>query len=106
MKFLTLIITLLSLSSLYAGEMKKVDAVTRETVANTYYTGINNDEYYDFMYSEIWNVKLEATKYEGCLVVVSGFTTETILEERSEVEFKVCINKTANSDYSGYLLNL
>ena len=50
---------------------------------NTY--NDDNDEYYDFMYSEIWNVKLEEEKYEGCLVVVSGFTTETVLEERSEV---------------------
>ena len=106
MKFLTLIITLLSLSSVFAGEMKKIDTVTRETVANTYYAGFDSDEYYDFMYSEIWNVKLEEEKYEGCLVVVSGFTTETVLEERSEVEFKVCINKTEKNDYSGYLLNL
>ena len=106
MKFLTLIITFLSFSSVFAGEMKKIDTVTRETVANTYYAGFDNDEYYDFMYSEIWYVQLEEKKYEGCLVVVSGLTTETILEKRTEVQFKVCINKTEDNDYRGYLLNL
>jgi hypothetical protein len=106
MKFLTLIITILSISSSFAGEMKKIDTATRETVANTYYVGFDSDEYYDFMYNEIWNVKLESKKYEGCLVVVSGFTTETILEQRSEIPFKVCINKDKSNDYSGKLLNL
>ncbi len=106
MKLLTLIITLLSFSSVFAGEMKKIDTVTRETVANTYYAGFDNDEYYDFMYSEIWNVKLEEKSYQGCLVVVSGFTTETVLDQKSEVPFKVCINKTVDNYYNGYLLNI
>lgn len=105
MKLLTLIITLLSFSSVFAGEMKKIDTAARETVTNTYYTGLDNDGYYDFMYSEIWDVKLEEKKYDGCLVVVSGFTTETVLEQRYEVPFKVCINKTEDKDYSGYLIN-
>jgi len=106
MKLLTLIIAILSLSSAFAGEMKKIDTATRETVADAYYTGSDNDEYYDFMYSEIWNVELEAKEYSGCLVVVSGFTTETVLDQRSEISFKVCINKDEDGDYNGYLLNL
>lgn len=104
MKFVIALITLLSLSNVFAGEMKKIDTVARETVANTYYTGFDQDEYYDFMYSEIWNTKLEEKQTEGCLVVVTGMTTETVLEEREEVSFRVCINKLENGTYTGYLL--
>jgi hypothetical protein len=103
MKLALILTALLSLSSVFAGEMKKIDTVARETVANTYYTGFDQDEYYDFMYSEIWNTKLEEKEVEGCLVVVSGWTTETVLNERSEVQFEVCINKTEKG-YTGYLL--
>jgi len=106
MKILTIMMVLFSMSSVFAGEMKKIDTVTRETVANAYYTGIDTDEYYDFMYSEIWGVNLEEKQYEGCLVVVSGWTTETVLEERTEVEFKVCINRDGEDYYTGYLLYL
>jgi hypothetical protein len=104
MKITMLILTLLlSVSSVFAGEMKKIDQVTRETVANAYYTGFDDDGYYDFMYSEIWNLKLEESKTEKCLVVTTGMTTETVLEVRTEVPFKVCINKTEDGSYTGYL---
>jgi hypothetical protein len=103
MKLITLMMCLLSLSSVFAGEMKKIDLVTRETVANVYYTGFDQDEYYDFMYSEIWNMQLTEGS-EDCLVITRGMTTETILEERSEVEFAVCINKLENGEYTGYLI--
>lgn len=106
MKFLLIIIAMLSMSTAFSGEMKKIDTAARETVANAYYTGSDNDGYYDFMYSEIWNAKLESKKYTGCLVVVTGNTTETIFNVRSEVQFKVCINKQSNGDYTGYLLSI
>lgn len=101
----TIILTflLLSISSSFAGEMKKIDTVSRETVANSYYTGMTQDGYYDFMYQEIWNMKLEEKTIEGCLVVVSGFTTEVIIDVRSEIKFNVCVNKVEN-DYTGFLL--
>lgn len=104
MKLLTFLVLTLSLSNLFAGEMKEIDLVTRETVANTYYTGFDDDEYYDFMYSEIWGMKLTASETDKCLVITRGWTTETVLEERTEVEFAVCINKLENGVYTGYLL--
>jgi hypothetical protein len=106
MKTFFIILTLLSISTVFAGEMKKIDTAARETVANAYYTGMDNDGYYDFMYYEIWNAKLEPKKYTGCLVVVSGQTTETVSNVRYEIWFKVCINKTTDGDYTGYLLNI
>ena len=101
----TLIALLLTLtfSSVFAGEMKKIDLVTRETVANTYYTGFDQDGYYDFMYSEIWNMELTEGN-ENCLVITKGMTTETVLEVREEVEFAVCINKLESGEYTGYLI--
>lgn len=105
MKFaLILTLFILSFSSAFAGEMKKIDTVTRETVANAYYTGVDNDGYYDFMYYEIWNVSLKESKRDDCLVITTGMTTETILEEREEVEFAVCINKLQSGAYIGKLL--
>ena len=100
----TIILTflLLSISSSFAGEMKKIDTVSRETVANSYYTGMTQDGYYDFMYQEIWNIKLEEKTIEGCLVVVSGFTNEVIIDLRSEIKFNVCVNKVENK-YTGFL---
>lgn len=95
---------LLTFSNLHAGEMKKIDMVSRETVANAYYTGFDDDEYYDFMYSEIWGMKLTASETDKCLVITRGWSTETVLEERTEVEFAVCINKLENGTYTGYLL--
>lgn len=104
MKLLTILVLMASFTNLFAGEMKEIDYATRETVANAYYTGIDQDEYYDFMYSEIWGVKLNASPTEDCLVITTGWTTETILNERNEVEFSVCINKLADGSYSGSLL--
>lgn len=94
----------LSISNVFAGEMKKIDMVTRETVANAYYTGIDQDEYYDFMYSEIWGMKLTESTTDKCLVITRGWTTETVLDERTEVEFAVCINKLEDGSYTGLLL--
>lgn len=102
-KLMIALFLILSVSSVFAGEMKKIDLVTRETVANTYYTGFDQDEYYDFMYSEIWNMKLTEGS-EDCFVITRGMTTETVLDVRSEVEFAVCINKLENGEYTGILL--
>lgn len=104
MKLLTILVLITSFSSLFAGEMKKIDYATRETVADAYYTGYDQDEYYDFMYSEIWGVKLNESNTEDCLVITTGWTTETVLDEKNEVKFSVCINKLDDGSYTGFLL--
>lgn len=107
MKITLSLITLfvsLYMPSVFAGEMKKIDYAAREAVAETYFNPQFDNDFYEFMYSDIWNVKLEKESVEGCFVVVSGFTTSTFSGEREEVEFNVCINKDGRGDYTGSLL--
>lgn len=103
---LTLFTALLCLSftSVFAGEMKKIDYATRETVANEYYNGIDDDGYYDYMMSEVMNLSLEAGIEGKCLVTVSGIATNYYDPEKNMYKFLVCINKKENGDYLGKFL--
>jgi hypothetical protein len=105
MKLMVVVMTfLLSLSSVFAGEMKEIDLVTRETITQEYYVGYDDGGYIDYMYHEIFNLKLEEpNEGEECLVVVTGFATDTRYG-RVEKNFWVCINRLDNGSYTGYLL--
>jgi hypothetical protein len=102
MKLIALFFVILSFQA-HAGGMKEIDLITRETVANAYYTGHDQDEYYDYMDQEIWGVNLEAGIEGKCLVTVTGMAT-TYTETIGINKFWVCINKLSNGKFVGYLL--
>jgi len=106
--FMKLLIGLMALSliisSAFAGDMSEIDIVTRETVANQYYPGVDQEEYLRYMQSEIWNVKIEEGTEPGCLVVVSGTATNLYTPELDEYNFWVCITRDSDRRYYGRIL--
>lgn len=100
---LTLFIALacLSISSVFAGEMKKIDYTTRETVANEYYNGIDDDGYLDFMYYEVMNLNLEEDTTGKCLVNVTGMATNYYDPAKNMYKFIVCITRDEKGNYDG-----
>lgn len=103
---LTLFIALfcLSITSVFAGEMKKIDYTTRETVANEYYNGIDDEGYLDFMQYEVMNLNLEEDTSGECLVIVTGMATNYFDSEKNMYKFWVCITRNEKREYFGRFL--
>ena len=91
-------------SSAFAGEMKKIDQATRETVAEQYFAGADQEAYLNYMQFEIWNLNIEEMSEPGCLVVVSGVATNQNTPEIDEYNFWVCITRDAQRNYYGRIL--
>lgn len=84
-----------------AGEMKKIDQVTRETVAYQYYNGIDDEGFLNFMQFEVMNLNLEEDQTGKCLVQVTGMATNYYDPELNMYKFWVCITRNEDGVYFG-----
>ena len=105
MKTFIAILTLVTAIWAHAGDMSEIDLITRETVANAYYLGEDNDGYMEYMYNEIWDMELTDGIEGKCLVTVSGKATTYFNAQTGINSFVVCINRIDHRDFSAYMLS-
>jgi hypothetical protein len=104
MKFIFGLIALTFITNLsFAGSMKEIDYITRETVANNYYLADDNEGYLDYMFNEIWDLELKEGIEGKCLVITTGIAT-TYFQGSGMNRFWVCINKSENGSFTAYML--
>ena len=96
----------LMITSAFAGEMKKIDQETRETIAEEYFFGDTEEEYQNYIQNEIMNLEIIAPGVgeEECLVVVTGIATSMYSPELDMYKFWVCITRDAEKNYYGDFL--
>jgi hypothetical protein len=104
MKFFMFFVFLFVTQFSIAGTMKEIDYITRETVANQYYLGDDNEGYLEYMFNEIWDLELKDGIENKCLVITTGIAT-TYFNGVGMNRFWVCINKLENGEFTAYLLS-
>ena len=94
----------LMISSAFAGEMKKIDQETRETIAEEYFVGNSGEDYLDYIQYEVMNLEIIAPEDDSCLVIVTGNATNMYTPNLDMYKFWVCITRDAERNYYGNLL--